>query len=205
MVEALSYQQIQDILQRIEDKRTQYIIALQYASAARVGEMIEYKHYQKGQDEKPIITHGILRKNIFITPEEISWSMPNFKVKRKDRTTKHPFVLAQEKFLYNIIKDRTLECLTENVIDLKQSHVRKLIREAIKPYSSHILRRSRATHLVDLFDYNAYDIMYALGHTKLDTSMYYVAERDTRRKMKTGLLILNPQEELINEQIRTKE
>lgn len=176
----------------------------------------------KDEDKKPVkdekgnfqykewdnVTKGLLKSNIKINEEEglIEWSMPNFKVKNEAKKTKFPFVLKQEKLLWKIIKIHYNKC-GEQVFDLRQSRARQLIREQIheyaretgkdhlKSHASHALRRSRGTHLAEIFGYDAYEIMAALGHTSLQSGVHYVATAQRKAKMKKRLEELNKKEE----------
>lgn len=169
-----------------------------------------YKVTIKDENKKPIkdkngnfqykewddVTQGLLKSNIKINEEEgiIEWSMPNFKVKNEAKKTKCPFVLKQEELLWRIIKIHYNKC-DEQVFDIRQSMARQLIREQIhkyaeetgkehlKSHASHALRRSRGTHLAQIFGYDAYEIMAALGHSSLQSGVHYVATAQRKKKM----------------------
>ena len=88
------------------------------------------------------------------------------------------------------------------MFNIRQVRARQLIREQIREYSdktgkahlyehaSHALRRSRGTHLAEIFKYNAYEIMEALGHSSLQSGVHYVATAQRKQKMKQRLIEL---------------
>ena len=60
-----------------------------------------------------------------------------------------------------------------------------MISEALpEGLASHCLRHSRASHLADVFKFNAYEIKAFLGHARLDTSAIYVSQDLSRSKDK---------------------
>jgi integrase len=182
-IKYISYPQMLRILRAKMEMRTRALIALQYASGSRIGELLEYEH----TDGR--VTQGLLRKNFLINDEGIFWKMPNFKTKDKKKAWKYPFVLKEERLLYKIILMwlKYLPVGAERIFEIKESWARKLIRDIIRPYASHALRRSRATHLAEVFNYNVYEISSVLGHSRLDTSMYYVSAAMRKEKMKKKL------------------
>lgn len=161
--------------------------------------------YEEWQD----VSQGLLKSNIKINEEEgiIEWSMPNFKVKNEAKKTKFPFVLKQETIFWNIIKiwvngsqKLGVNPCQEQVFNIRQAHARTLIRTQIQKYAkktgkegllkhaSHAIRRSRGTHLAELFEYTAYEIKEALGHSSLQSGVHYVATAQRKQKMKRRLL-----------------
>ncbi len=190
--QVIPYEKIEEIILTCSDARTQALLAFQYGSGSRVGELVPYTHRKRVRAYHPVEkrkiwngeidtfkTEGILKSAINIQPDSISWTMPNFKSHTK---FKEPFVLVQEEFLYYTIKNWLKNC-GEQVFPFSERTARKLIKEEIYPLSSHSLRKSRGTHLKSIFDYDAYDIMKALGHTKVETSLYYVDIDERKRKM----------------------
>lgn len=202
-IKYFTYDEIKEILQMDMPWRTRALFAFQYASGCRIGELLPYLHLESKE-----VTKGLLKSNIKINEEEgiIEWEMPNFKVKLESKKTKYPFVLKQEKLLWKIIKIHYNKC-GEQVFDLRQSRARQLIREQIhkyaeetgkdhlKSHASHALRRSRGTHLAQLFNYDAYEIMAALGHSSLQSGVHYVATAQRKNKMLKKLEEMNKKEE----------
>lgn len=180
-IENLTYQQIKDILNQQIELRTRALIVFQYASAARIGELLWYKH-KNGQ-----ITHGLIKSNININEEGIYWKLPNFKVKNEKKKTKYPFILKEETPFYDIAKEWIVNS-SEQIFELRESMARKLIREVLKPfgYGSHVLRKSRATHMAK-WGFTVYEIMEYLGHTKMETGMAYVSTSNMADKIKENL------------------
>ena len=226
-IKYFSYDEIKELLKTSMPWRTRALFAFQYASGARIGELIPYVNHHrvslKDEDKRPIkdkegnikykewkdISQGLQRSKIKINEEEgiIEWEMPNFKVKNEAKKTKYPFVLKEETILWNIIniwvngsKKFGVEPCQEQVFNIRQVRARQLIREQIREYAdktgkthlyehaSHALRRSRGTHLAEIFGYNAYEIMDALGHSSLQSSVHYVATAQRKQKMKDKLL-----------------
>lgn len=179
MIKVLTYNEVIELLKSPMDERTKALIAFQYASGCRIGELLNYQHTDGST------TKGLLKSNIKIDEDSISWEMPNFKVREEKKRLKYPFILKEESILWGIIRDWLGQC-EEQVFELKQSRARDLIREQIHPYSSHVLRKSRGTHLAD-FGYNVYDIMDSLGHTKMESSLPYISTASRKSKMKKAL------------------
>lgn len=198
--QVIPYESIEEIIFGLNhDKRAQALVVLQYTSGARVGELVHYKHsykvmvYSKDKGKKIWTgeieekeTRGLLKSNFNIQPNKISWSMPNFKAKSKP--TKNPFVLKKEMggLLFVVIK-KWLESTGEAVFQIGEKTARNLIKKAIFPLSSHSLRKSRGTHLVEVFGYNVYDVMISLGHTSMASTLFYVEAVNQEKKMQKVL------------------
>ena len=206
-IKYFTYDEIKELLKMPMPWRTRALFAFQYASGARIGELIPYTHIASKE-----ISLGLQKSEIKINQDEgiIEWEMPNFKVKNEAKKTKYPFVLKEETILWNIIniwvngsKKYGVEPCQKQVFNIRQVRARQLIREQIKKYadktgkdhlykhSSHALRRSRGTHLAELFKYNAYEIMAALGHSSLQSGIHYVATAQRKQKMKDKLEEMN--------------
>jgi len=181
------------------DKRTQALVVFQYTSGARVGELVSYKHthrvmvYDKEKGRNVWTgeinhkqTRGLLKSNFNIQPNKISWDMSNFKAKSKP--TKNPFVLKNEMggLLYIVIK-KWLDGCGEEVFSIGEKTARNSIKKAIFPLSSHSLRKSRGTHLVEVFGYNVYDVMVTLGHTTMASGLFYIEAVNQEKKMQKVL------------------
>ncbi len=198
MVKVIPYKEIMALLARTKDRQTRALIAFQYVSAARIGELLRYAHAsdklvsrkepELGRIEKKYETAGLLKSNITLTPDTIYWVIPNFKVgeANKDKQTKTPFVFKDEEILWAVVTD-WLATSGEQVFELRQSRARQLVSKAIFPLASHTLRRSRGTHLSDLFGFTAYDIRDYLGHVSLETSASYVSTANMMNKMRAKL------------------
>ena len=198
--QVIPYEKIEELIFELNhDKRTQALIVFQYASGARVGELVSYKHthrvmeFNKEEGKKVWTgetknneTHGLRKMNFNIQPDKISWSMPNFKAKSKP--TKNPFVLKNEMggLMYIVIKNWLGNC-GEQVFEIGEKTARNAIKNAIFPLSSHSLRKSRATHLVEIFGFNSYDILNYLGHTRMSSTIFYIEAVDQEKKMQKVL------------------
>lgn len=150
------------------------LIAFQYSAAARIGELLEYRHTDG------TVSRGIQKSNIFVSDSLIKWVQPNFKSKKEK--TKEVIVFKEEGVLFHVILD-WLSHSGEQVFTLHQSRARELVQKFLRPYSSHALRHSRATHLAEIYDFNAYEIRDALGHTELGMSAHYVSTANRHKKM----------------------
>lgn len=206
-IKYFSYDEIKELIKMDMDWRTRALITFQYASGCRIGELLVYKHRLSGK-----VSNGLLKSNITINDKKgiIEWSMPNFKVKNEQKQTKFPFVLKKETIFWNIIKiwlqgskKYGVQPCGEQVFDLRQSRARELMRYQFKAYAkktgkwhlknhaSHALRRSRGTHLAEIFEYDAYEIMAALGHSSLQSGVHYVATARRKQKMEDKLDQMN--------------
>lgn len=213
MVQALEYDEILHILRPSNPMplRIRALMAFQYASACRIGELLQYNHKlidpketkkeqkyfvkypERAKIERKYIykeSQGLLKSKIYIGKNKIIWKMPNFKTKKKKKQTKEPFILREEKLLWRIITLWLKQC-GEQVFDLKESRARQLIRRYLKSKSSHILRKSRGTHLANIFNYTSYDIRDALGHVSLETGTHYISTADREKKMRKILIQMN--------------
>ncbi len=190
--QVIPYEKIEEIILTCTAPRTQALLAFQYGAGARVGELVPYTHRKRilevdsvtknkawGGKIKAFKTNGVLKSNVNIQADSISWTMPNFK---SHVTSKEPFVLVQEEFLYYTIKNWLKHC-AEQVFDFSERTARTLIKEEIYPLSSHSLRKSRGTHLKSVFGYDAYDIMKALGHTRVESTLSYIDVDERKQKM----------------------
>lgn len=198
--QVIPYQTVLDIIFKLNhDKRTQALVVFQYSSGARVGELVSYKHclrelvYDKDKGKKvwtgKILesqSNGLLKSNFSVQSDKISWDMPNFKAKSKPK--KSPFVLKKEMggLLYTVIKNWLANC-EQQVFSIGEKTARNAIKKAIFPLSSHSLRKSRGTHLVEVFNYNPYDIMATLGHTSMASGLFYVEAVNQEKKMQEVL------------------
>jgi len=171
-VKEYSYPRIKYILSKIDSPRTKAMVATQYALASRAGELIQYTHTNGTE------TKGLLKSNINFHKGVYICNIPNFKNLKQG--FKKPYISPKEKFLYEPFKE-WLDMCDEQVFPIRISRYRQLV-DAVLPdgFSSHSLRHSRATHLAEVFGFNAYEIKAFLGHARLDTSAIYVA-RDLSR------------------------
>lgn len=198
--QVIPYETIEEIIFGLNhDKRTQALVTFQYTSGARVGELLKYNHthrvtvYNKEKGRKVWTgktkhneTYGLRKNNFNIQPHKISWSMPNFKAKSKP--SKNPFVLRKEMsgVMYLVIKNWLAYC-GEQVFQIGEKTARNSIKKAVFPLSSHSLRKSRGTHLVEIFGFNPYDILNYLGHTRISSGLFYVEAVNQEKKMQEVL------------------
>jgi len=171
-IKELSYPRIKHIIATTPDPRTKAMIATQYGLAARAGELVSYTHTD--DSESP----GLLKANIVKQKGVYVCNIPNFKNVKK--IFKKPYISPKEEFLFKPFKDWLKDC-GDQVFPLRVSRYRKLVADALpEGFASHSLRHSRATHLAEIFGFNAYQIQAFLGHARLDTSAIYVAADLTR-------------------------
>ncbi len=155
-------------------------LALQYASASRMGELIAYTHRFKTKANRK--TDGLLKKNFNLTENYIEWKIPQFK--RGKNSVKECFVLKEEEWLYEIIK-AWLEICKEQVLPYKIAWSNYTLNGYLRQfgYTTHDLRHSRATHLVTKYGYGAFEIKDLLGHAKLESSAVYVHQTRMKEKI----------------------
>lgn len=173
-IKELSYPRIKHIINTIPDLRTRAMVAVQYALACRAGELVSYTH-SDGVD-----TPGLLKSNIVNQKGLYVCNVPNFK--NAKRLFKKPYISPKETFLFDPFR-AWLDVCGEQVFPLRISRYRSLVEEVLPVgFASHSLRHSRATHLAEVFGFNAYQIQAFLGHARLDTSAIYVAADMTRSR-----------------------
>lgn len=179
MAKLIPYDKVKEIIEA-ETDWVRAALAIQYASGCRVGELIEYEKRNKQQT-----THGIKRSDFVITPEQISWKLPNFKT--KSRPQKKAFLRIRERWLYTII-DQWLKVCAEIVFPLRISWHSENINRVLHRYgyTSHDLRHSRATHLLEETDYTPYDLKEMLGHSSIITGQTYVHTLRMKEKLDKG-------------------
>jgi len=179
-----SYKEMQEIIPTIPRLRTRAMVACQYGLAARAGELVRYTHVDRRTDKEimeskcipwePFETSGLLQSNIEQREGKLVFSIPNFKNKRMG--FKKPYIIEEEVFLFEPIV-KWLGYTNEQVFPIRISRFRQLVDAALpNGFSSHALRHSRATHLAEVFGFNAYEIKAFLGHARLDTSAIYVSK-----------------------------
>jgi len=167
----IAYDTIKDIILSQKNPRTRAMVAVQYGLAVRAGELIRYKH-------KEIETPGLLKENISFEKGVVSCEIPNFK--NTGQPFKVPYIVEVESFLYEPLMNWLNVCGNQ-VFPIRIARWHQIMRKALPvSFTSHCLRHSRATHLVEIFGYDAYEIKAFLGHAKLDTSSIYVS-RDLKR------------------------
>ena len=220
----IKYEVIKELIENTQDPLQQALVAVQYGIARRVGELVRRWHKvldpnwvkalkqlkkenpemaAEYEQEKHYIgyhTEGILIRDIEETEDAIIFHCPNFKNKHQPYV--RPFVVKEERWLYDIIRRWYLQRAAtgaKHLFPCGFTKARVLISEALKPlgidpatkkpYSSHHLRHSRATHLVEIFEFSDYELKEFLGHAKLETSATYVHASQTqmRTKMKLAL------------------
>ncbi len=163
----LSYPYIKEVIARTPKLRTRAMIAFQYGLASRAGELLKYTHTDGS--ESP----GLLKSNILKQRGVYVCRVPNFKNVKQE--FKKPYISPKETFLFEPFMDWLKVC-GEQVFPVRISRYRSLVDGALpEGFSTHSLRHSRATHLAEVFGFNAYQIKAFLGHARLDTSAIYVA------------------------------
>jgi len=164
----ISYERIKEVIESIPELRVRAMVAAQYGLAARAGELIQYRH----TDGKETI--GLLRENIQFLNGVWVCNMPNFKNAKQG--FKKPFISPRETFVFEPFQ-AWLKRGGRQVFPLHISRFRSLVKKVLPDgLASHALRHSRATHLAEIFGFNAYEIKAFLGHARLDTSAIYVSQ-----------------------------
>lgn len=189
---AITYPKVKEIILACKDKRTQALIAFQYAMGSRAGELAkEYKHIVQKKKKrlkkmvkvKDFISTGILRESFFQTEDSLDWECPNFK--NKKRRVKRGYVMRKsEAWLYKILLawlddwKPTAKNDGKYLFDIKASRIKSLIDTELKQYNStwfsHCLRHSRATHIGEV-TMDIFSVQDILGHGRMETSRAYVS------------------------------
>jgi len=178
----IPYDQMKEVISNQTSLLSQAIIATQYGLASRAGELIQYKH------RDGTITNGLLKENIVERNNLLVCEIPNFK--NKSKQWKKPYISKEEKFIYNPIK-QYLEYCQNQLFPISDRQFREIIKKGLPDnLSSHALRHSRATHLAEIFNFDAYEIQAFLGHSRLDTSAIYV-KADISRSANKMEVVLN--------------
>jgi len=190
--ERITYAKMKEIILSCPDKRTQALLAFQFGGAGRAGELAyAYSHREAtGKYPAPASdSEGIKVSSFVVGPDFLSWFAPNFKNHGKARRRVELFL--EEDWLYEIIKAWLDFRVGETFLfDIKQSRIKGLIDAELKRYnrawSSHDIRHCRATFIAEKTS-NPYLVKEALGHSRLDTSTFYVSvNRDLMRQKLFG-------------------
>jgi len=201
--EVISYPLLKRIVLGTKKRRTRALLAFQYATAARAGELaMRYVHEKKSYkyvDGKYVVkkrefdrvSNGCKVASFRVVAAGIRWEAPNFKNSRD--IVKTPYVYKQgEPWLYNILVkwiQRKKEGKKKYLFHLRERRIRQLIDGELKRhnkgYSSHILRHSRGTHLAEITE-NPFVVKEALGHSRLETSQKYIhlTKKEIRAKLR---------------------
>lgn len=194
--QAIPYKTICQIIQTTPEQRTRALLTFAFASGARIGELLKYTH--KLKDGREVTTLGLLKENIQVTEDEITWTMPNFKRRLKktqiwtegEKTDRS--ILWEETILYNEAVSWLKVCPNQ-VFEIKESRARQLIREALLIYGykagdiKNLLRHSRATFEADITNGDVFAVNTLLGDSTLNIALTYVHRTSSKKKKKEYL------------------
>lgn len=178
----LTYEQVKDLVEWVEPLRTKALIATQYGCAARIGEILKYKHTYRHKEGDS--TPGLCRKDVFVKEEYVLFRLFNFKA--LNIKEKYGIILKKERWLLDPILAYLKTHKDENFFALQESRARYHIRLGIRGWikargisfpeeiSSHHLRHSRSYHLASVFDLEDYQLQKALGHASFKTTLGYI-------------------------------
>lgn len=186
----IPYSVIKEIIAKTRG-RTKALLAFQYATAARAGELaLKYRHVDwkyKWQDgryvllnkKKGRLTEGPLIKDFIVRKSGLYWIAPNFKNSRD--IIKRPWVFKkEEKWLYDILVKwlrHKKKLKKRHVFGIGERRIRQIVDAELKKkdrgYSSHALRHSRATHIMEISE-NPWTVKSLLGHSRLETTEVYM-------------------------------
>lgn len=171
---ALTYEQIKNIIEETDNPMVKAMIATQYGLGCRAGELVNYIHNNFVGAKDPIFeTKGLLKSNISKQKGTLFFDIPNFK--NGTITRKMPYILPEEKFVYDPIVAWLDQC-NEQVFPISESYYRRLVRKALpEGFASHSLRHSRATHLTAR-GFSVPELMSFLGHSEPSTSLVYISQ-----------------------------
>jgi len=162
---AIEYSKVQAIIESITNAQLKALVAAQYASAARISEILELK-----------------KSNITDRGEYLELQIPNRK-NSKDTIKNAILLKTKEPWLFEPITFWISITPNDKIFKWGNRRARELILRATG-YSSHYFRHSRATHLAQEFNFDAFDIKNALGHARLETSVIYVHKKTQDRAFK---------------------
>lgn len=188
--EKITYAKMKEIILSCPDKRTQALLAFQFASGGRAGELAyEYSHKEAtGRWRSPAFESDGARVSSFSLEKGcLTGWVPNFKNhKNKNRRID---VFPEEDWLYEIIRAwLVFRAGKEFLFDIKHARIKGLIDAKLKRYnkawSTHMIRHCRATW-IGLTTDNPFIVKESLGHARLETSTSYVhVNREmTRQKL----------------------
>ena len=192
--ERITYAKMKEIILSCPDKRTQALLAFQFASGGRAGELAyEYSHKEAtGLYPRPAFeSEGAKISSFSAGLDFVSWFVPNFKNHKTQRRKVELFL--EEDWLYEIVKAWVVFRGGETFLfDIKRSRIKGLIDAELKRYnmawSSHDIRHCRATWIAEKTG-NPYLVKESLGHARLETSTSYVSvNRDLMRQKLFGTL-----------------
>ena len=178
----IPYNQMKEIISEQTSLLTQAILAAQYGLGARAGELLRYTHLDG------TITCGLLKENMVERGDLLVCEIPNFKNSKTN--WKKPYICKGEAFVYKPLKAYLEHCQNQ-LFTMSERSYRQIVKDVLPDgLSSHALRHSRATHLAEIFGFNAYEIQSFLGHGRLDTSAIYV-KADISRSANKMEVVLN--------------
>lgn len=201
--EVISYPLVKRIITKCKVKRTRALLAFQYATAARAGELawkywhevkkfkfVKGRYVVKSRVKESRLSRGPTINSFQVHKLGLSWNAPNFKNRRN--AFKKAYVFRKEEFwLFKILVDwlKYKKSLNKRYLfHLGERRIRQLVDAELKKYdkgfSSHVLRHSRGTHLAELTE-NPFVVKDSLGHARLETSQQYIhlSKREIRSKL----------------------
>ena len=188
MKSAIGYNQVKNIIlgyshrNPIIQARTRAMLGFQYVLACRYGELITYRHKQGYE------TIGLVKSQIKEYPKYWEVTLPNFKQGKIEYGTGFILKDSGEDWLRDICMEWVAACPTEQLFKIHQSRAKDLCSKALAPlgldllastkrpyhYNTHHLRRSRADHLLKLFNFSILDVQKTLRHKFLSSTQSYI-------------------------------
>jgi len=187
----MSYEEMKYFIPSIEDYWTRMLIAVQYATGCRIGELLYYKHcHCKAHEGK--ITYGLRYERI--TEHEKYWKLV-FPVFKKRKLINEPRYLSKsETWLMNQIDELFKKQDSGYVFEMSISTAKKMIRKVTsqvgfdegsnvlnKRFSSHNLRATRISHLLNEFGYNLIEAKEAVCLSRIDVLPHYFKSKHEDR------------------------
>jgi integrase len=190
----MSYEDIQLFIPLIKDYWTRKLIACQYATGCRIGELVIYKH------KNGIETHGLRYERISEHPEYWKLTFPVFKVRQILNEPR--YISKHEQWLMNELEPLFKQNTQGPVFPFRFSKARQLVKQELrqlgfdeesnlinKTFSSHNLRATRITHLINPpLNFNLIEAQEFVCLKRADTIKHYYKSDPLQRlnKFKTA-------------------
>ncbi len=184
----LTYEQTKDWIQNIHHYWPRKLIACQYATGCRIGELTKYKH------KDGTITYGLRNEKITEFPDY--WRL-NFPVFKKRKNLHEPCYLSKNetwlmKQITPLFKEKDFGFLFPfsygSAIAMVRKETSKLgfdegSQIPGKKFSSHNIRATRISHLINYFNYNLIEAQKQVRLSRMDTlPHYYKSDHEQRLK-----------------------
>lgn len=190
----IPYKKMKTLIEAAEPMTTKPFLAFLYAGANRIGELVKYRHIKKERTRnehgklkwtgKYLFNYGydIKASDVISYPNYIYIETPNFK-NPKEELKKVIVSKVHEKWLTDIIEDYVDRHKGGVLFNFKRHKAMELVKKYLQT-NSHNVRRSRLTHLSNIFGYDPWEIKATAGHSNLESSISYIQAQPHQLKRK---------------------